>query len=379
MGQSQILPYLQELRRDGHTIRLLSFERRSSQEDRNAPAFRAALSQGTIGWTWLWYHKSPPVLSTLWDVVTGFATTLWLVLRHRVQVLHARSHVAAAMAWPVARLLRRRFIFDLRGQMAYEYADGGTWAEGGLLHRLVDRAERRFLKDADAIVVLTHRLADDLRAAGWQDPVVIPTCVALNLFKVPPAGARLPQMAYCGSLGARYAPELLASFYREAARSIPDLELLILTYSDANPLLRALGDAGAPAERCKILQVSHHQVAGYLGRACFGVLLLQGSRSLRGACPTKVGEYLAAGLPVVSSRGIGDLDGLLEKERIGVVLQGHAPSAISEGVRKLTALLAEGDALRERCRWVGEKEFSLSGRGGPAYCELYRALEAAQK
>lgn len=374
LGQSQVLPYLQELRRDGHTVRLLSFERPLKRTGEEAGALREKLRERGIGWTWLWYHKNPPVLSTVWDVACGMVVTFWLTLRHRVQVLHARSQVAAAMAWPVARLLRRRFIFDLRGQMAYEYADGGTWAEDGLLFRLVERAERGFVKDADAIVVLTRALAADLKTAGARPPMVIPTCVDLNLFPAYPPEPRLVQMAYCGSLGCRYGPELLVAFYLQAARRFTGLDLLIMTHSDPSALLELLTGAASLRERCRIVEVPHFEVATHLQRSLFGVLLLKGKRSLRGACPTKVGEYLAAGLPVVSSPGIGDLDGLLEKERVGVVLNGHTQSAISEGVGRLAELLQEGDALRARCRWVAEKEYSMSGTGGPAYCALYRAL-----
>ncbi|TAJ10896.1 MAG: glycosyltransferase [Nitrospirae bacterium] len=376
LGQSQVLPYLRELQRDGHAIRLLSFERPAAEAGQRAAALQEQLRDRGIGWTWLWYHKRPPVLSTLWDVLLGMAVTFWLTVRYGIHVLHARSQVAAAMVWPVARLLRRRFVFDLRGQMAYEYADGGTWSEGGLIYRLVERAERRFIKDADAIVVLTRVLAGDLRTAGVRPPVVIPTCVDLQLFAPPAPGGRLATMAYCGSLGARYAPELLVAFYLEAARKIPGLRLLLLTHSDPSLVKQMLADAGSPAERCNTMQARHQEVPDHLTSALFGVLLLRGARSLRGACPTKVGEYLAAGLPVVSSPGIGDLDMLLEQERVGVVLKGHDPEAISEGVGKLIELLAEGEPMRTRCRRFAEKEYSVAGTGGPAYRTLYRSLES---
>ena len=376
LGQSQVLPYLRELRQDGHVITLLTFERRANSVAARAVSLRREMSKWGLGWTWLWYHKRPPVISTLWDLARGVLVTFWLAIRHNVQALHARSQVSAAMVWPVARLLRRRFIFDLRGQMAYEYADGGTWREGGLLYRLVERAERRFIKDADAIVVLTHTLADDLKCVSGQPPVVIPTCVDLEVFGPLTHAARSPRMVYCGSLGARYAPDLLVHFYLAAARAMPSLDLLILTHSDPSAVKTLLADAAAPEGRCTFLQVSHREVPKHLASGSFGVLLLQGNRSLRGACPTKVAEYLAAGLPVVSSPGIGDLNILLPRERVGVVLQDHSQASIAEGVAQLTELLSEGEALRVRCRGVAEREYSLAGAGGPSYRALYRDVEA---
>jgi glycosyltransferase involved in cell wall biosynthesis len=281
------------------------------------------------------------------------------------------------MAWPVARILRRPFIFDLRGQMAYEYADGGTWDAGGWLYRLVERAERRFIRDADVLVVLTRVLAEDVAPLASRLPVVIPTCVDLDLFPHPsvhpPAGP--PRMLYCGSLGARYALPLLATCFVEARRRLPERELRILTHSDAGAFRACLEEAGVDPSRYQIARARHQDVARHLAQALFGVLLLQGGRSLRGAYPTKVGEYLAAGLPVLASPGIGDCTDLLEGHRIGVVLKDHRPESFHEGLERLVSLLDEGPSLRERCRLVAEKEFSLTGRGGPAYRALYREVE----
>lgn len=375
LGQSQVLPYLREIRKDGHEVWLLTFER--NPQPAAVEAMRRDLCVSGIHWRWLRYHKRPAVLSTLWDVACGVALVAWLTLTHRIAAVHARSQVSAAMAWPVAKVLRRAFIFDLRGQMAYEYADGGTWRERGLLFRLVERAERRFVRDADALVVLTRVLAGDVALFARVAPAVIPTCVGLDLFP-PPEGGTVPRpqtMVYCGSLGARYALGLLVSCYEQARQVFPGLKLLIVTHSDSTELRRCLHAAGVASSSYEFVRVLHQEVPQYLGRASFGVLLLQGGRSLRGACPTKVAEYLAAGLPVLSSAGIGDCLEQLEGNRVGVVLKDHSPESFREGLGRLENLLAEGPALRTRCRVVADKEFSLSGRGGPAYRALYRTVE----
>jgi glycosyltransferase involved in cell wall biosynthesis len=305
---------------------------------------------------------------------------IWLTIKHNADILHARSQVAAAMAWLVSRLLRKRFIFDLRGQMAYEYADGGTWAADGLLFRLVERAERRFIRDADALVVLTRVLASDVAPLASCPLVIIPTCVDLDLFSQPstfPQGEP-PRMVYCGSLGARYAVHLLTTCFVHARQLLPELELLILTHSDPEPLRRSLEQAGGSASRYAIVQARHQDIPRYLSKALFGVLLLEGGRSLRGACPTKIGEYLAAGLPILSSPGIGDCTELLEGNNVGVVLKDHSSEAFREGIGGLLKLLEEGLSLRARCRLIAEKEFSLNGRGGPVYRALYRQLEKSR-
>lgn len=380
LGQSQILPYLKEIRKDGHEITLLTFERVAHTVPERVRDLCASLNAAGIRWVWLRYHKRPPVLSTLWDVACGIVVSVWLVLRRRVDALHARSQVSAAMAWPVTRLLRKRFIFDLRGQMAYEYVDGGAWAAGGLLFRLAERAERRFVRDSDALVVLTRVLAGDIAPLAPCRPVVIPTCVDLDLFPRPPVlePAEPARIVYCGSLGARYALSLLVTCFVEARARFPGLRFQVLTHSDPEGLRKRLDGAGIPGAEYEIQEARHRDIPRYLAQALFGVLLLQGGRSLRGACPTKVGEYLAAGLPVLCSPGIGDCLEQLEGNRVGVVLKDHRPESFREGLCRLADLLEEGGTVRERCRLIAEQEFSLSGRGGPAYRALYRNLEGGR-
>jgi hypothetical protein len=45
------------------------------------------------------------------------------------------------------------------------------------------------------------------------------------------------------------------------------------------------------------------------------------------ASPVKFGEYLASGLPVVMSAGIGDYSELVRRKKVGVILKGRPASA----------------------------------------------------
>jgi hypothetical protein len=45
----------------------------------------------SIIWHPLRYHKRPPALATLWDIACGITMDLWLVLRHRLDIVHARE------------------------------------------------------------------------------------------------------------------------------------------------------------------------------------------------------------------------------------------------------------------------------------------------
>src|SRR5262249_17279107 len=98
LGYSQVLSYLKVLAR-GCRICLVSFEK---QQDWNKVAERERLSEeislSGITWVPLRYHKRPSALATAWDILQGISVGGFLLLRHRLRIVHARSYVPAVMA-----------------------------------------------------------------------------------------------------------------------------------------------------------------------------------------------------------------------------------------------------------------------------------------
>ena len=50
-----------------------------------------------ITWIPLRYHKNPSVLATMIDIAQGSFVGLWIVLRFRITIVHARSYVLSLL------------------------------------------------------------------------------------------------------------------------------------------------------------------------------------------------------------------------------------------------------------------------------------------
>jgi glycosyltransferase involved in cell wall biosynthesis len=386
---TQVRPYLRELAAQGHRMVLLTFE--TASRDRAATAaLRAELATEGIAWHALRYHRWPSLPATLYDIARGVMSGFVLAGRYRVDLLHARSHVGAAVALPLGRLLGVPFVFDVRGLLPDEYADAGHWRRGGLKYRLGKAMERVFLRHAAALVVLTETVRADLAAEGGplaaRDPAdvtVIPCCVDLERSPWDErarhavrdgrgwTGRRV--IVYVGKLGMWYLDAEMIRFFAAAHRHDPRSFLQVLTVSPSGALRRALVAAGIPESAFDVRAVRPGEVPALLQAADAGLSLIKPCVSKRSSSPTKVGEYLAAGLPVVSTAGIGDCDRQLADGR-GVLLETLDETACEEGARSLTRLL-DDPATRARCRAYAEAELSLARTGGPRYASVYaRAL-----
>jgi len=94
------------------------------------------------------------------------------------------------------------------------------------------------------------------------------------------------------------------------------------------------------------------------------------------ASTTKIAEYLAAGLPVVCNAGVGDVDEVIEGDRVGVVLRDFDDESFARALREVEALRAEGNLAR-RARESAERRFDIERVGGAKYRRLYARLAAS--
>jgi glycosyltransferase involved in cell wall biosynthesis len=84
--------------------------------------------------------------------------------------------------------------------------------------------------------------------------------------------------------------------------------------------------------------------------------------------PTKIGEFLACGRPVVVNKGLGDMDQFIEEFDAGIVVNGD-PDNLIENASKLVELISDPDTPN-RCRQLAEKYFSMDV-GAEKYLNLY--------
>jgi hypothetical protein len=381
--QTQVVAYLEGLAKRGHTVHLLTFDRRFDSERRRVSAAR--LRQRGVEWHSLRYHHRPSLPATIYDTVVGAVAAVRIMRRHRLDAIHARNHVPAAMALIAKRLRPCKLIFDLRGLMAEEYVDAGIWRRGGLPYRITTRIQRAAIERADGVVMLTQAVRRHLFGdASWRRPLaVIPCCTDTASSNGRPPSRQVirrelglgdqPVMVYVGKFTGWYMEREMVAFFASARRLEPELRFLILTQADAEPIRKELREHSIADDHYLIARAEPEEVPRYLAAADFGISFIRPSFSKISSSPTKIGEYLNAGLPVLSTRGIGDVDPLLLEGRVGVLVDDFSAPAYGAATTAIRAL-ADAPDCRARCRTVAQEQLSLAEIGVPRYDRLYRRV-----
>jgi glycosyltransferase involved in cell wall biosynthesis len=382
--QTQVLPYLREIVKGGTRMSLLTFEPelKGSWSSVETKEWKERLRRDGIEWHALPYHKRPSLPATLYDIVRGAIRTVQLVRREHIDIIHARSHVGATIGAIARRITGARLIFDFRGLMAEEYVESGNWRANGMLFNITKAVERWLLRSSDGFVVLTERLRVRLFPDERERPVaVIPCCVDETRFVSADRELSRAELGVSsrivftsiGTLGGYYMTRELAELFAIARELDPRVYLLVVTKASPTMMVAQLQRLGMPPDAYRILQSDVEDIPKHLSVSDVGLCLIRPSQAQEASSPTKFAEYLAAGLPVIIPRGVGDLDAEVEEGGIGVLLDGFDREAFVDACRRIDALRRDPE-LSERCREHARTRYGLRSIGGERYRQLYRAL-----
>jgi glycosyltransferase involved in cell wall biosynthesis len=388
LGQTQVIPYLKELVKRGVVVTLLSFEKPQSLTTEKCRALRQKLSEQGIEWHWLRYHRRPTLAATAFDVLAGIRYAKRLVRENEIEIVHARAYIPATIALWLKRRLGVKMIFDLRGLMAEEYRDANHWKEGSVPYRVTKSSERRILETTDAVVTLTNRIwpiIKDWRGLSGRkvQHEVIPCCVDLETFKFNAEDRERRRaelgltdqftMVYSGSLDGWYLTDKMADFFATVVKRRPNAHLLWLTMGRRERVEALMRERGVGESNFSVHSVSSSEVPSYLSAADAGISFIKPCFSKLASSPTKNGEYLACGLPLILNAGIGDSDALATEWNIGAMVTEFTEENYSRAIDKIEQLASDPD-VRTKARSVAKELFDLESVGGVKYSALYERV-----
>lgn len=389
LGRSQVLPYLQGLSKRGHEITLLSCEKTARMAAEGA-SVRAICDKAGIDWQPVAYHKHPPILSGMIDIAALKRAASRLHRSKRFDLVHCRSYMAAIVGDWLKRKQGVPFLFDIRGFWADERVERGIWPARNPLFRAAysyfKSLEKRFFHDADAIVSLTENARREIRS--WPvdrrptAPVtVIPCCVDLALFaetirkertatrKRLGIAAKANVLVYVGSVGGAYLMTEMLALFRAYRKLHPGARFLFVSGHPREEIERLALAEGVEPNELVVVSAKREEVPGLIAAADLGVSFILATYSAKASCPTKFGEMLAMGVPVIANVGVGDIADIIRDTRAGAIVEGYDETSLAEAI-----VQAENAAERPAAvRAAATRYFALE-QGVDRYDEICEAI-----
>jgi glycosyltransferase involved in cell wall biosynthesis len=383
LGQSQILPYLRQLAK-GRKITLITYEKQQDLNDsERKDRFRRITRDAGIHWIPLRYHKSPGMLAKAYDMALGFMVGALKCITGKARIVHARGYMVSVVALALKQVFGVRFIFDMRGFWVDQRVEMGFWREDSLVYRVAKWLESKFLQKADVVFALSAAAVEEMKkwpaAKGHSIRFeVVTTCTDLDLFRPPPDGVRFNPdkpftVGYIGSAGQGYLFEPVLDLYLEIRNIQFDARLKIVNKKDHALINERLNARGIPRKSVELLGCDYPEVHKNIWDMDIGLFFYKWDKTHVSSVPTRMGEFLACGVPCLSNvSGAGIID-ILEKERVGVALRSFDTESIKEAASEAVKT-ATNNKCRTRCVESAKRHFSLDA-GVATYEKVYKDLE----
>lgn len=377
LGQSQVLPYLSGLSKEGFKFHLISFEKEEKFKI-HREHIQAICDRDGIVWHPLKYTKKPPLLSTLYDVTRMKQLAKKLHQQHAFKIVHCRSYISALVGMGMKKRFGTKFLFDMRGFWADERVDGNIWDLKNPIFKGVysffKKKEIQFFSTADHTISLTYNGKEEIES--WSEfqtnppkIEVIPCCVDLDLFDPEKIQQEKKEelrqqlginatdfiLGYVGSIGTWYMLSEMLDYFNVLTKTNPAAKFLFVTGENPETILSKAAEKGIQANSIVVTSCRHSDVPLNISLFNLSVFFIRPTYSKKASSPTKQGEIMAMGIPLICNAGVGDTDLVVKKYNSGSVLNAlteenylkncEVPTSFSkektmEGAREFYALKA---------------------------------------
>lgn len=339
LGQSQVLPYLIGLSKQGFSFTILSFEKKEKLS-KEGDLIRKLTTEAGIHWVPLSFTAKPPILAKMYDRYRMWRTAVSLHRKHQFQTTHCRSYVSAEVGLRMKRRFGVKMLFDMRGFWADEKIDNGQWNMSKPIYKAVynhyKQKEKEFLLEADGIVSLTQAAKDYLLQKAEYSHLqieVIPCCADLDHFdykkvseEKKAALRRQMQIAsnekiisYVGSFGGWYMSREMFAFVKLLQHRHPEYVFLFLTKDDPEKVKQEAEIAGLNIGRLRVFYVARPEMPAYIALSNCSLFFIRNTFSKTASSPTKHAELMGMGIPVICNT-IGDTGNIITATQSGLLV-----------------------------------------------------------
>ena len=357
LGQSQVIPYLSGLTKFGYRFTILSCDKPEKYKE-NKTYVQDLIAGYPIEWVSIPYHKNPPVLSSIYDYRMLKKKAKELHTKNNFDMVHTRPGLPTLVALWMKKKYGTKFLNDVRGFWADERVDGSMWSLKNPVFKAVynffKKHEYECLENADYITCLTHAAKKEMLT--WQNvkgqpiPIeVIPCSADLELFNPENIDRAIKEQfrkelgikpgdmifSYLGSIGGWYLTDEMMRLCKLISDKIPAAKFLFISPHRHEVITNAAAKQGLDAGKVITRQAKRHEVPVLLSLSSYSIFFIKPCYSKISSSPTKHGEIMAMGIPVITNSGVGDVAEIVKKYNAGFVLDDFSDEVINEVINEV--------------------------------------------
>jgi glycosyltransferase involved in cell wall biosynthesis len=175
---------------------------------------------------------------------------------------------------------------------------------------------------------------------------------------------------YLGSIGGWYLTDEMMRFCKVLSDKMPSAKFLFISPHLHKTIAEAAARQGLPAEKIIAKQARRHEVPVLLSFSSYSIFFIKPCFSKLSSSPTKHGEIMAMGIPVITNAGVGDVEEIVTKYQAGFVLKDFSRDSFNAVTDKINnGCTFDKDGIR-----AGAKDFYALDTAISRYKNIYEAI-----
>jgi glycosyltransferase involved in cell wall biosynthesis len=162
----------------------------------------------------------------------------------------------------------------------------------------------------------------------------------------------------------------MLDFFKQLLYRKPAAKFLFITQEPKENILMAVEKHLIPLDRIIITSATRKQMPVMLSFSTVAIFFIKNSFSKKASSPTKMGEIMSLGIPVICNAGVGDVEEIILKTKAGFAVSNFSETEYQNCIENLDMLLETPKAIIIG----GAFEFYNLEKGVESYNKIYNNL-----
>jgi glycosyltransferase involved in cell wall biosynthesis len=266
--------------------------------------------------------RNPISIGAFISAFFGTVTILKKIKEWKIDILMPRGILPGLSALLIYKFSKCKLVFDADGLPADERIDFLGASPSGFIYRFLRDIEAEVVRRSTFVITRSNYASQILQARAGSgtnldkffkvtngrdskifrplnqdEKIAVRTSIGID-----PTN---PLIIYVGSLGEKYRLDLMIIIFHRFYEINKNSKFLIVT-SNTHTAFDQIIKSKIPSESFVILTARPDQVPLLIGASDLGLGIIEQTFSMKAASAIKIGEYLLCGIPVITSKEIGD-------------------------------------------------------------------------
>jgi len=159
------------------------------------------------------------------------------------------------------------------------------------------------------------------------------------------------------------------ALFRAYRKLRPGARFLFVTGHPRQEIERIAVAQGIDRAELAVVSATREEVPSLIAAADLGVSFILATYSAKASCPTKFGEMLAMGVPVIANSGVGDIAEIIHDTGAGAIVERYDEPSLTEAIRQAETAAKDSRSVRA----AAIRHFALEA-GIDRYDGIYQAI-----